>query len=431
MRAPLCSVIIANFNGEAYLEQTIRSVLSQTLADVEIIVSDDGSTDGSLGVLTRLAETEPRLTVVEGAGNGGPAVARNRALDRARGRWVAVLDSDDLMHPDRLEVLVRFAEGRGLDLVADGFVSFSSEPDARPWLALGPDFPFPGRELDAVAYMRTSWDYPLGYLKPLFRRDALAATRYDETLIVGEDFDLVLRLLLEGRHFAILPFPLYLYRRHGQSISHRFSVRKLTPLIAANEMLLARVRQANGSTPALEAEFARRQRALKSALSEEIVFEAIRAGRLDRALAEIVRSPHTGFALAKPVSGLAKKLARRFKPGPNPAPLQVVHLLGDEGRTHSHARTLGLDGGGAGPVASLDTDLVGMAHRSAPDFLPALVEEQQALGRWLEAVVNAVQAGQQPGAGAVVYDDDGYQFLFPYFEAARRDQSLHYARTPP
>src|SRR5690349_15170245 len=96
------SVIVANYNGEKFLADAIRSVCNQSLRNIEVIVSDDASTDSSVQIIKALAAEDSRIRLIESGVNGGPAAARNRALDIARGRWISVLDSDDLMHPDRL-----------------------------------------------------------------------------------------------------------------------------------------------------------------------------------------------------------------------------------------------------------------------------------------------------------------------------------------
>src|SRR3954462_3120152 len=97
------SVIIANNNGEKFIADAIRSACRQTLRDIEIIVSDDASTDASVAIVEGLIAEDDRIRLVRSDANGGPAAARNRALGIARGEWISILDSDDLMHPRRLQ----------------------------------------------------------------------------------------------------------------------------------------------------------------------------------------------------------------------------------------------------------------------------------------------------------------------------------------
>src|SRR5258707_15861088 len=90
--APFVSVIMANYNGAAHLADAIGSAQSQSLRDLEIIVSDDASTDDSLEIVTPLMAEDRRIRLVQSPHNGGPAVARNRALALAQGEWIAVMD---------------------------------------------------------------------------------------------------------------------------------------------------------------------------------------------------------------------------------------------------------------------------------------------------------------------------------------------------
>ena len=104
---PLVSVVIPAYKVERFIAQTLRSVYKQTVTDLEIIVVNDGSPDGTGDVLAR--ETDPRLRVITQP-NGGECVARNRGIAEARGKYIAFLDSDDAWLPDHLELAVRFLE---------------------------------------------------------------------------------------------------------------------------------------------------------------------------------------------------------------------------------------------------------------------------------------------------------------------------------
>lgn len=99
--APRVSVVTAAYNAEAFLERTLRTLLTQTYGDFESIVVDDGSTDRSAEIVERLALGDPRVRLIR-QDNGGVAAALNRGLDAARGELVAFLDHDDLWHPTKL-----------------------------------------------------------------------------------------------------------------------------------------------------------------------------------------------------------------------------------------------------------------------------------------------------------------------------------------
>lgn len=103
------SVIIPVYNAQAHLEQCVRSVMNQTLKEIEIICVDDGSKDDSLAILRRLAQEDARILVMAQE-NAGAGAARNRGLDAAKGRYLSFLDADDFFEPDMLETAYRKAE---------------------------------------------------------------------------------------------------------------------------------------------------------------------------------------------------------------------------------------------------------------------------------------------------------------------------------
>jgi glycosyltransferase involved in cell wall biosynthesis len=103
----LVSVVMPVFNGARFIEAAIGSVLAQSHRELELVVVDDGSSDATPDILARLAASDPRLRVVR-QDNAGVSAARNRALAECRGEWIANLDSDDLMLPNRLERQLAF-----------------------------------------------------------------------------------------------------------------------------------------------------------------------------------------------------------------------------------------------------------------------------------------------------------------------------------
>ena len=103
---PIVGIVMANFNGGAHLADAVRSVQAQSLAELESIVSDDASTDNSIDIVRQLKAADSRIQLLQSDRNGGPSAARNRAFDIVRGKWVAIVDSDDLIHPRRLATLV-------------------------------------------------------------------------------------------------------------------------------------------------------------------------------------------------------------------------------------------------------------------------------------------------------------------------------------
>ncbi|WP_299677757.1 glycosyltransferase family 2 protein [uncultured Roseobacter sp.] len=314
-RAPLVSVIMSNFNGADYLEAAVASVLGQSHRTIELIVADDASQDDSLAILRRLAASDDRLKLILQENNTGPAGARNAALDAARGVWVAIVDADDLIHPRRIERLLAAAEALEADVVADDLVSFGSVEMAGRTLLESRRLAEP-LLLTAAELIRSdtvnSGLGSFGYLKPMIRRDALGPLRYDDSLRVGEDFDLYARLLICGARFLVLPAPLYLYRRHGGSISHRLSVPVLHRLLQAHDAVAGPAAQGQPGDSDLASAFRARRAALSRALRYERLVRAIKTQKGMEVARRVVRDPVLLVDLA---ASLVDRLRRKRSKG--------------------------------------------------------------------------------------------------------------------
>jgi succinoglycan biosynthesis protein ExoO len=317
---PRVSVVTANYNGGRYLADAVRAVLGQSLSDLELIIVDDRSTDDSLAVIAAAAAGDPRMRVLVQPQNGGPAVARNRALDAAAGEWIAVFDSDDLMTPDRLERLVARGEAEGAGIVADNLLVFQDGSGDRgaPFLAgKGWDA---AREITLAEYVDCARMYSrkpgLGYLKPVFRADVLKGVRYREDLRIGEDYDLVVRLLAGGAKMSFEPEAMYRYRKHGASISAVMKREHLVQMIAADAALEGVMM---GQTKEVRRAFAARRRSLHAALAYDDVIQRLKAKDVVGGLAASLSTPETWPLLTLPVKARLKRLAAKAAPTAQPA----------------------------------------------------------------------------------------------------------------
>jgi teichuronic acid biosynthesis glycosyltransferase TuaG len=106
---PLVSIITPSWNVESLIEETIRSVQAQTFEDWELLIADDCSRDRTPEIVAAVGDSDPRIKLIRMPKNGGPALARQAAIDRAQGRYLAFLDSDDLWLPQKLERQLAFA----------------------------------------------------------------------------------------------------------------------------------------------------------------------------------------------------------------------------------------------------------------------------------------------------------------------------------
>lgn len=354
---PTVSVIMANYRGGATLARALESVLAQTMGNLEIIVADDASPDDSVSVVTAIMARDERVRLIASPQNGGPARTRNLALAQARGQWIAIVDSDDIVHPERLERLLAAAAHFKADIVADDLLHFHEDGSPPTLLLADHDTPFP---VSAEAWVTAGMDGKLpalGYLKPLIRAEALGLLRYDETLRIGEDYDLLLRTLLAGASMWIVPAPWYLYRRHSGSISHRLSANDVDAMLANQAQLLAGIKP----DASLARAFARRQDALQGALDFGRLVEAIKA-----------RSPGT----------VLKIIARR------PALLRRLWTSFAEGRQRRVAK----------PQAATSTGLLNLdKHATLPAYVPSQNVDWSRFRRdpvWLTLATQGVSAHQ-------------------------------------
>ena len=120
---PLISVIVPVYNVEDYLDQCMESIVGQTYPHLEILMVDDGSTDNSGALCDQWAERDQRIRVIHQE-NGGLSAARNTALDAMSGELVIMVDSDDVLHPDAVSILLQAIQAHHADVAIGSFVVF-------------------------------------------------------------------------------------------------------------------------------------------------------------------------------------------------------------------------------------------------------------------------------------------------------------------
>lgn len=226
MGQPQVSVVIPVWNGERHLREAIESVLAQDFRDFELIVVDDGSTDGS-AALAESFMSDVRVSVRRQA-NAGVVAARNAGLRAARAEFVAFLDADDIAKPERLTKQVACLRSRPEIAVVGSHIAHF---DGRKGLLRTQTFP--GSPTEVARALETG--NPLAQPAVMLRRSvALAVGGYREAFRHGaEDYDLWLRIV-EKHPLANLPEVLTLYRVHPGSLTHRRRPEQtLAALIAA------------------------------------------------------------------------------------------------------------------------------------------------------------------------------------------------------
>lgn len=337
------SVIIALYNCREHIGALLDSLEAQTIMNIEIIISDDLSVDGSLEIVEKYAQRDSRYVVLRSERNCGPAAARNRALKIARGEWIAIVDADDILHPARFEILLQEAERLGADVISDNLLFFDLESgksriflDAKHAVS---------RKINFDEYIENN-DFgssgpAFGYLKPLFRRAAFENLSYDERLRIGEDFDLMARALFSGFDLWIIPYPFYLYRRHKNSISHRLSTEAVSNLISAHESFMLKHGPFTGRT---QVALKRRSKKMKRALKFECFVKKIKNRRLFDAFLSLIVAPSLALGLLQSVyERMTKTVTKNFSPA-NKLSIVIFPFYFDPSKLQKIMKDLDIEG---------------------------------------------------------------------------------------
>lgn len=215
---PEISVVMSVYNlarGQI-LKKSVTSILNQDFEDLELLICDDGSTDGTAALLKELAGTDSRIRLFRNKKNRKAGYARNRCIKAARGRYIAIMDADDISDPNRLRMQYNYLKQHpDLDFVGcrgEFFIRRIGDDGELYWYCEKPrpeDFLF---------------SLPFVHASILFRREALKKVRgYDTSKWVTrtEDYDILLRLYVQGCRGANLPEVLYYIRRDADQYKRR------------------------------------------------------------------------------------------------------------------------------------------------------------------------------------------------------------------
>ncbi|HUS11513.1 MAG TPA: glycosyltransferase family A protein [Pyrinomonadaceae bacterium] len=194
-------------NALPFLDESIKSILEQTLGDFEFVILDDASTDGSVEVLRQWSQRDKRIKLYESQKRLGPSGSSNTVVSKARAQIVARMDADDIAHPDRLRRQWNIIKGRP-DVAVVGTLCNGIDAGGQQV-----------RPRDRWRLVRRSNYVPFPHGSAMFRRDVFAQVGgYDETADGGEDQDLFLRIAAQGRVLT-LPDVLYSYRYHSSNVT--------------------------------------------------------------------------------------------------------------------------------------------------------------------------------------------------------------------
>lgn len=260
---PDISFIMAAHNALPYIEEAVASILAQKDVTLELIITDDASTDGTSDFLTQIDDA--RVVVHSSDISRGPSSARNTSMTMARGQWMAIVDADDVLHPHRSRKLLDLAEAEHADLVADGIATFNEHalPGFRtsegPLRHIGLTDWIAGNK--ALGGRRN-----LGYVKPIFRSEFICSRniRYDPRIRIGEDYLIILASLAAGANFVLSPQQLYGYRLRAASLSKTLDSDQINLLLSSQRDLLKPQAESDNSIRSLMAHYEKEARALAS-----------------------------------------------------------------------------------------------------------------------------------------------------------------------
>ncbi len=212
------------FNGEKYLDDSIRSILIQTYEKIEFIIVDDGSTDHSLAIIQKYANLDNRIKIISRE-NKGIVKSLNEAISKSTGAWICRMDVDDISLPNRILKQLIYAKDKSLDVCGSWAKTFGSEH-----MTLRPDY--------------ESFHTPINLLfgcfiihpSILMRRDIFNSFKYKEEFKYAEDFKLWTELSCANFKIGNIPEVLLLYRKNKMQISSCYQQEqaKKTKLILQN-----------------------------------------------------------------------------------------------------------------------------------------------------------------------------------------------------
>ncbi len=236
---PKISVILPVFNGEKYIKKAIESVLNQTLADFELIIVNDGSTDNTLDIIHQFSDSRIRLINQQ---NMGPGASRNRALKISNGEYIMYLDSDDWYAEDCLEISYSEAKSKNTDLTFFQMINYDDKTGKiyeNDWFDLTTfDETFENRVFSPDETPGSLFDLSVGVCQKIYNAEFLRQidARFPEGIFF-EDMPFFYYVYLKAQRISIIKKHLYYRRKHDESITHVVDCKFLDTVPAGQELI--------------------------------------------------------------------------------------------------------------------------------------------------------------------------------------------------
>lgn len=218
---PELSVVVPVFNAADFVLDGVRSVLDHTLASLEVVCVDDGSSDDSLQILARLAATDDRVSVIGLGSNRGVSAARNAGLEHASGTYVRFLDADDTIPPGALDLLLDAARSTSSDMAIGEVLGLDDRAEAGRASRPGAGGPVVTTNIHRSAWLQS---VPGHHGGNLYRRQLLEdhGIRFETDLVLGEDQLFQATAIMKSATVAVIKDTVYHYHRYRDtSVTNR------------------------------------------------------------------------------------------------------------------------------------------------------------------------------------------------------------------
>lgn len=209
MKQELVSVIMPTYNAGKFLADSIESILGQTYQNLELLITDDCSDDETRSILKAFAQRDSRVKVEYLKRNGGPAIARNRSIERAKGRYIAFCDCDDRWMPEKLEKQIAHMTRKDCALCSSSYL-ICDEDDEVKGIRISPKY---------LTLGMMKRDNKIGCLTAVYDIKRLGHKFYMPAIRKRQDWALFLNILKECQICFCLTEPLAYYRLRENSVS--------------------------------------------------------------------------------------------------------------------------------------------------------------------------------------------------------------------
>ncbi|MBP2700490.1 glycosyltransferase family 2 protein [Photobacterium lucens] len=301
------SVVMAAWNSAQFITQAIDSVLQQTNVELEVLVVDDASTDNTVEVVSK--HPDPRVKVITSEQNGGPGAARNIGFQAAQGEWIAVVDSDDAMKPERLATMLKMAAD-DTDIIIDNFCE--QMPDGKQTAAIYNHAELPVGTFSLAHLIATNLMFSdvhsTGYVKPLFRNAFIKQhqVRYWPEVKIGEDYYFLANCLAFDAKAQVVDYCGYIYTIREGSISRVINIEHIDTLLKYDTQL---VNSFNFDADATKAQQYRTQNMHTARKYLEIVAK-LKHKNLS-AFIDMIKYPQSALLLSLPVKKRLNKVLNK------------------------------------------------------------------------------------------------------------------------